>query len=186
MIAALLLFASVGTQASPITEPSTWITTNDYPKSEISRGASGTTAVTLMIDSEGVPVDCNATLSSSSVVLDATACALLKARARFNPARDGKGAKVGFVYNTRVLWKFPGWDSLVIPSKDQIISIVVDFNEKGIVEACTPNETAISEGQTNICARFPVGLKSRVYTDASGKPIKVKMTMAQTISFVAR
>jgi protein TonB len=99
--------AKEATAPVPKTDPSTWVTTKDYPSSELGRGAAGTTAVALAVDRDGVVSDCGITASSGFAALDATACALLKARARFVPGRDGNGRKIETVWRTRIAWKIP-------------------------------------------------------------------------------
>lgn len=77
----------------PRQSPGTWLRDEDYPSSESVKGARGITEFTLLLDAGGSVHDCRVDRSSGSVALDATACALLKERASFFPARDGQGKK---------------------------------------------------------------------------------------------
>ena len=48
----------------------------------------------MTVDTAGVPVRCDVTLSDGSRALDRMACAMLLRQARFTPARDANGAPV--------------------------------------------------------------------------------------------
>ena len=50
---------------------------------------------------------CTITHSSGSKALDATACRLLRSRARYTPARDSNGMPVGYAVEDAVEWRLP-------------------------------------------------------------------------------
>ena len=179
----LLILASEVVAPKPMTDPSTWVTSDDYPKSEIGRGATGVTVFTLLVSKYGDVEDCRIQGSSGSVALDATACALIKIRARFTPGRDGSGKKIAALYRSRVRWQMPNGVNMPIPAGPQILSIAVNFSVAGVVESCT-----VVEGQDNLrvdamtpCVQFPVGLKRRPFADAAGTARAVRMIMRQTV-----
>ena len=84
-----------------------WITEGDYPDGALKRGAQGTVLTVLGIDAQGVARTCEIRTSSGDAELDATACALLKARARFKPATDTQGRSVAVRMPERITWKLP-------------------------------------------------------------------------------
>ena len=71
------------------------IKNEDYPRDAIYRNQGGTVKFALLIDEKGQVADCSVIGTSEVAVLDAQSCALLKTRARFEPAlgADGKPAK---------------------------------------------------------------------------------------------
>lgn len=71
------------------------ITSEDYPRDAIDRYQGGSVKFALLIDEKGKVADCSVIGTSGIAVLDAQSCALLKTRARFEPAIgvDGKPAK---------------------------------------------------------------------------------------------
>ena len=77
--------------ASPRNAAGSWITTNDYRSSWISRGYEGTVSVTLTIGTNGRVSGCTVTGGSAPSELKSASCPLIERRARFNPAeRDGQ------------------------------------------------------------------------------------------------
>ena len=79
----------------------------DYPASAVRAGESGTTGFRLGVSAAGRVTECTVTSSSGSSALDQTTCRLLKARARFTPARDSTGAATGDTVSARIVWRLP-------------------------------------------------------------------------------
>ena len=71
------------------------IKNEDYPRDAIDRHQGGRVKFALLVDEKGKVADCSVIETSGVAVLDAQSCALLKTRARFDPAlgADGKPAK---------------------------------------------------------------------------------------------
>lgn len=77
----------------------------DYPRMALLGGMQGMTAVALLIDEKGKVADCSVVETSGTAAIDAQSCAIIRGRARLNPAlgADGKPAKSGWVQ--RILWR---------------------------------------------------------------------------------
>jgi protein TonB len=183
----LILAISAAVDGKPATDPSTWVVSNDYPKSEMNRAAEGTTGFTLAVNKNGAVDDCAVTSSSGSAVLDATACALLKVRARFEPARDAAGRKAAFTYSSGVRWQLPGNMSIPVPEQQQT-TIAIDVSDKGIVEDCSilQRPKGASPDDNRPCISYPAGRKMRNFADADGKPVAVRISVQETESFEIR
>lgn len=93
--------------ARPAGRPGLWVTTNDYPTSDIRQGNEGTVAFRLAIDAGGKATRCEIVRPSGHPGLDAATCAKLTQRARFEPARDASGARVAGSYAGTVRWEIP-------------------------------------------------------------------------------
>ena len=80
-------------------------TSNDYPGIAIAANNQGTVQFVLLIDEQGKVADCTVTQTSGVAALDAQSCAVVKERARFEPAigADGKPAKASFTQ--RITWR---------------------------------------------------------------------------------
>jgi TonB family protein len=78
---------------------------DDYPAVAIRNDQSGRVRFALLIQEDGRVADCTIVATSGVPALDSQACAILKARARFEPARgsDGKPAKDSVVGS--ILWR---------------------------------------------------------------------------------
>ena len=84
-----------------------WVTTNDYPSQDLRMGNEGLTGYRLTVDAAGRVSGCAVTRSSGSPSLDAAACRALTARARFDAATDGSGARVEGSFTGTVRWTIP-------------------------------------------------------------------------------
>jgi TonB family protein len=80
------------------------ISNDDYPVAALSGEQSGVVRFVLLIDEAGRVADCTVTGTSGVATLDAQTCAILKERARFEPAvgTDGKPAKDAV--SARIVW----------------------------------------------------------------------------------
>ncbi len=87
--------------------PNNWITSSDYPEAALSEGRDGRTGVELRISAVGRVEACAVTLSSGHADLDAATCALLKRKARFQPATDPKGKPITAVTKIAITWAPP-------------------------------------------------------------------------------
>jgi TonB family protein len=108
LLLALLLAAAPetpATRAAPAMPIARYITDDDYPAAAIRAGEEGTVGTALDISPEGRVTACTITRSSRSAVLDSSTCRLLRARARFTPARDSSGRPVPDRFETAHAWR---------------------------------------------------------------------------------
>lgn len=91
----------------PVGSTSSWLTTNDYPEKEASRGGQGVLSYRLDIDPTGNITDCHVTASTKGEFGDRL-CVLLKRRARISPALDGNGRPTRGFFIGIVKWILPG------------------------------------------------------------------------------
>jgi TonB family protein len=79
----------------------------DYPSVAVKNGQGGKVRFALLIGEDGRVADCTIVETSGVPSLDSQACALLKTRAKFEPARgeDGKPAKDAVV--GAIVWRMP-------------------------------------------------------------------------------
>jgi TonB family protein len=92
---------------TPLGNPGTWATTNDYPVAALREERGGVVSFRLTVDATGQVSDCTITSSSGSPDLDVVTCALVTQRARFQPATDAKGKNTIGSYSNRVRWIIP-------------------------------------------------------------------------------
>jgi protein TonB len=85
------------------------ITSEDYPDAALRREETGTVRARLAIGAAGNVTGCAVIESSGSAALDSATCKVLKARARFTPAKDGSGQAVADSYVTpQIVWRLDG------------------------------------------------------------------------------
>lgn len=85
------------------------IRSDDYPDSAIRNGEMGSVKAQLAIAADGKVAGCTIVASSGSPVLDSATCRILKARARFTPARDSNGVMTTDTYVTpKITWRLEG------------------------------------------------------------------------------
>lgn len=93
--------------AIPRGNVASWVTTDDYPAADVRLGHTGAVRFRLAIDASGKVAGCSVTQSSGYETLDAATCRYVTRRARFDPARDGSGDKVGGSYEGLIRWVIP-------------------------------------------------------------------------------
>ena len=91
--------------ARPRNNPGAWVTESDYPTQAVRLGLEGVARFTVTIGGDGRVSSCQITGSSGHDELDAATCRLVTKRARFEPARDNKGAVTSGSYSSAVRWK---------------------------------------------------------------------------------
>ncbi|MEZ0244358.1 MAG: energy transducer TonB [Sphingomonas sp.] len=107
LIASLALIATQqATKPVPV-KPQTWLTNDDYPRAALRAGQQGVVSFRLDVGADGKVVTCTVTVSSGYQVLDDATCAIMKKRALFKPARDGKGVPIPFSWSSRFTWELP-------------------------------------------------------------------------------
>ena len=84
-----------------------YFSTDDYPASAIYAEAEGTTRFSLAIGSDGRVTGCTITGSSGNSALDSATCRILRARARYTPARDQNRNPVSGTDRGSVTWRLP-------------------------------------------------------------------------------
>jgi TonB family protein len=126
---------AVGTPLKPI-NPGSWVTNDDYPAEAIRSGQKGTVSFVLDVDHNGVTTKCVVENSSGSTLLDTTACTLLNARARFQPARDKDGKTISAQYHNRFRWELPERDP--VPLASWVYEIRYTIGENGEILSCKP------------------------------------------------
>ena len=87
--------------------PGSWLSDSDYRSSWINSEYSGTVSFALRVGANGQVESCNVTGGSAPQPLKDATCSLIQRRARFNPATDTTGAKVGSNYSNTVRWQIP-------------------------------------------------------------------------------
>lgn len=107
LLAALLAAppAAAPARAVPLHPLERLISAEDYPAAAVRAGEQGTVRVVLDVSAEGRVTGCTVTESSRSAHLDSTTCRILRARARFTPARDAAGTAVTDRVEAGLAWK---------------------------------------------------------------------------------
>lgn len=98
-----VIVALLASGLTPLSDPSGWISTDDYPAEAVDAGEAGAVLVSLTVANDGSPVTCAISESSSSDTLDSATCSLLMQRARFSRSDDGEPR----IYRQRVVWAIP-------------------------------------------------------------------------------
>lgn len=78
---------------------------DDYPKSALRDGASGSVGVAFVVGTNGRVKDCRITSSSHSTTLDRVTCEIIQRRGKFSPARDASGRAIDALKSTLIGWR---------------------------------------------------------------------------------
>ena len=93
--------------AQPTRPLQSLISADDYPAEALRNRQDGRTSYRLAIGPDGRVTGCVVLGSSGSSALDAATCRLLRARARFTPARDSAGIPTSDNYFGAYDWRLP-------------------------------------------------------------------------------
>ncbi|QZH75120.1 MAG: TonB family protein [Erythrobacter sp.] len=93
--------------ARPANNMQSWITTDDYSRSNLTREREGTARYRLVVGSNGRVDACEITSSTGHASLDTATCRLIERRARFDPATNNRGERVVGTYTGSVTWQIP-------------------------------------------------------------------------------
>ena len=87
------------------TNLASYVSNDDYPASALRNEEEGTTRFRLTVGTNGRVTDCTVTSSSGSPALDSATCRIMRARARFTPARDSSGNPTSDTYSSSITWR---------------------------------------------------------------------------------
>jgi TonB family protein len=98
--------SAVASQATPPTllNRDSVFSFQDYPDESLRNNQFGIVSVLLRIAADGRVGSCSVTESSGHARLDAQTCAVLRSRARFEPARSADGTKIAGEYQLATPW----------------------------------------------------------------------------------
>ena len=86
-------------------DPSSWITSDDYPPEALRNDDEGTVTITWVADPDGRITECRTLASSGHASLDHAACAAVLRRGRYAAVPADRGPRV---FTRRVVWRIPG------------------------------------------------------------------------------
>ena len=81
-----------------------YISHSDYPRTALANREQGTVHFVLTVGPNGRVGDCRVTQSSGSAALDSATCRIMRARARFTPARDAAGHPTADTIESSIGW----------------------------------------------------------------------------------
>jgi len=76
----------------------------DYPREAMNHMQEGRVQFLLLVDEKGKVAGCHVVVTSGAPILDATGCAVIRARAKFKPALDASGTPVRSTVTTPPIW----------------------------------------------------------------------------------
>lgn len=120
------------------------VTADDYPAVSVARDQEGAVTVRVNVDATGVVTDCAIAQSSGHPSLDAQTCALYRARALFEPARDDQGKPVAGDYVQKITWKLEGEPAPASPRQPWMIRSTVGLTSDGAVVDCKLESSGVS------------------------------------------
>ncbi len=91
--------------AIPVTDPVTWINTEDYPPEALASSQAGASRVVLTVGVDGRPSSC--AVEGPYEILNGATCRLMMERARFIPATNAEGKKTVGTWSRTVRWGAP-------------------------------------------------------------------------------
>lgn len=148
MLAVLALVAALAGAAAASTDArllnlNELVTPQDYPRVSLLNDEQGSVTVRLKIDPSGLVRSCKVARSSGHVALDEQTCALFRARARFEPARDRNGRAVESSFTQQVSWKLAD-GSAPMPRHAWMVRVSLGLSRDGSVGQCKMEATGLA------------------------------------------
>jgi len=149
MACAVPVVAGEPSSPSPIGNPGDWATSDDYPAAALRADIEGVVRFVLGVAADGSVTDCTVSETSGDAGLDAKTCELLRARARFSPARDADGNATTGTWSSAVRWQIPG--STALPP---IMTLTYRFvvEKDGTVSSCEVLSDSVGRLGDKACA----------------------------------
>ena len=91
--------------AKPRADVLGYVRAEDYPAEAIRDKASGTAEFMVTVGADGRAGNCRVMRSAGHAALDATTCAIVVRRVRFEPARNASGKAIEAPFFTRISWR---------------------------------------------------------------------------------
>ena len=164
--------AAVSADASPprLLNRGELITSNDYPAIAIDEQQQGTATVRLRVNRYGYVQSCKIVRSSGSQALDEQTCAVYRARARFEPGRDGQGRPQPSDYTQRVTWKLEGDPPILMPRQPWMTRSTVTIGAQGAFLDCKTEAVGLAK-PPNDCETLEALVKQVGSTPDKFEPI---------------
>lgn len=101
--------AGLTRRAAPITNPGTWLRSEDFPDKSLYRGHNGYVRFRLDVAPDGKVAGCRVLFRTNPDDFADLSCKLLLQRARMTPALDAAGKPVKSFYMSRIKWVAGEW-----------------------------------------------------------------------------
>ena len=111
-------------------------TADDYPTIAQRDGDEGEVIVVVGVDRSGLATSCTIKRSSGHASLDEQTCALFRARARFEPARDSHGRALTSTFEKNIVWRLEGEATPPLPRQAWVARVTLSFDSSGTIVAC--------------------------------------------------
>lgn len=157
--------------------------TDDYPVEAMRQEAEGSVGVVLRVSVGGGVTDCIVEKSSGWPSLDWQTCRILWARARFTPARDGKGRAVESATRSTIRWLLPDDDegsenSPTAPWSTRVAMTLL----RDLGGECVVTTLGAQSDDGDLCAAY-VEAVDRLLADAKGGERKPGKRLIADIMF---
>jgi TonB family protein len=144
-LSSLLLLALVAAAAEPTPargDLQMLFTGDDYPLVALRNDEQGSVTVKLRIDHSGLVSSCKVIKSSRSRSLDEQTCAVLRARAQFEPAKDARGRPTEDQHVQTITWRIAG-GPVTMPRHAWMTRTTLTIGQMGNIIGCNAEATGL-------------------------------------------
>jgi TonB family protein len=169
-------------KATPVDNPGTWFTTDDYPVEALRKSEEGRVTFFVNVDASGAPTACYILTSSGSSALDNGTCAVVMKKGHFEPAHDSSGKAVASTWSNSTVWRIPGPSAIDLsggPVQQYATTVEISLDPDGKVTGC---KATSSVRGIDPCETYPVGHQANGPTVKDGKPVASVMTVTASAS----
>ncbi len=173
---------------SRMSDPSAWISADDYPAAARAAGDEGQVTMALAVDRTGRVSNCHIENAERTSLAEAS-CALVVARARYTPAFDREGNPIASRDRISLVWSLDGGAPSVDFSTDYGGAVPVVSPREWVVAGELPSSEVDRTSPGQVGVRFTISPEGRVgnclATHPSGSPL-INRTVCELITSRAR
>lgn len=167
---------------TPLGNPGSWATTEDYPAVALREMQEGIARFTVAVGKDGTVTTCTITQSSGSDALDRKTCELVTLRARFSPATDPAGKATEGNWSSSIRWQIP---KDAFPPEPSLIVFSMLVGADGSMSDChferidgAPMLADKKVGEPETCRASKFDMP---YRDAKGNPVAKRVRFTSQV-----
>ena len=163
----------------PATDPTTWITTEDYPIDAWNAVIEGSVYVRLVVDEKGYVAQCTPQADANPLFKEAS-CRLIQERAKFIPGTHIKGKPVKGNWSRVIRWqmaeKADPFTMFRILEKSERKSFSMIVEKDGRITNCSGSAERDGVPITNEQNCPPAGTVIEPFRDSNGQPVRKRLS----------
>lgn len=168
----------------PESDPTGWITTDDYPMEAWNADIEGDVYVRLLVDEKGYVAECTPQADGNPLLKEAS-CRLIQERAKFIPGTNVKGKPVKGNWSRTIRWQMEkkpdAYTTFRTLEKSEHKNFTLIVEKDGRITNCSGMSERDGVKTSNDQDCPPASMRIEPFRDADGNPVRKRLSGAGTI-----